>query len=125
MMKLLFDSVGITCVVWLVMVCVLFMVCLSGVSNYMANQIYMDADDPNNPVGYGGCYITNEVKYIADSIVDEDDTPHEKTVKFMEWTRENINFGYGGARQPHPHTIIESNRGQCGDYAIGLTYSHG
>lgn len=86
--------------------------------SYMEDQIYMDETDPNNPGSYGGLYITYKVKYIGDTIVDSKDTPHEKTLKYMKWTSENIEFKSPPSRIPHPDVIIDSKVGLCGDYAI-------
>lgn len=109
---------------------VIFLVCLIIVWTALAATYlygkwldfpYMTADDPDNPGNYGGLVITNEVKYIAKGIVDEDDTPHEKVLKDMKWTHDNLEFKSPPARMAHPDVIIESGIGLCGDYAIVVT----
>jgi len=98
-------------------------ICMSIINGIFinSNSVYMTANDPNNPGKYGGLIITKDVKCLADSLVNSDDTPHEKTMAYINWTRENIELKPAPLRLSHPDVIIKSRVGLCGDYAIVVT----
>jgi hypothetical protein len=82
----------------------------------------MNEDDYGNPLKVYHLYITNEVKYVADSIVDQYDTPHEKTMKYMGYMNTTFTFGpHDFDGMAYPHKILQNKKGQCGDYAIMLS----
>lgn len=77
----------------------------------------MSGDDPNNPLNYSGLHITNEIAHTTLTIVNQYDTPHEKTIKIMDFIDKTIevNKTYTYSQ---PETILHEKKGLCGRFSI-------
>ncbi len=81
------------------------------------SSIYMDIEDPGNPIGYNGLYITNEIKYLAEDITRDFDGEHNKTIAILKYVDETIRVN-NTIYTPYPHTILDVQEGVCGHFAI-------
>ncbi|NPV90657.1 MAG: transglutaminase domain-containing protein [Firmicutes bacterium] len=78
-------------------------------------QIYLSADDPNNPLSVFRVPITQEIVYAADEILQgkKDLAPHQKILLFMDFMKD---FEVGKASDSKPETTIKERIGACGTF---------